>query len=97
MARSIKLNLANLIVTNAEQHPDAIALSLGASPHASYKQLLARMRSIRDHLICDRGLRPGDRVALAMRNSAYVFMDRLPKNPTGKIIKTELRRLAAEA
>ena len=36
-----------------------------------------------------------DRIARFKRHKAYVFVDALPKNNAGKILKTELRALVA--
>ena len=61
------MNLANLLVRQALQHPDRTAIYNGTAPHASYGQWAARSAALARRLL-DSGLLPGDRVLLFMRN-----------------------------
>ena len=63
------MNLAALLVAAARRYPDRPALAIGEAVIARYEELALRVA----RLACGLGLRfalnPGDRVALAMRNS----------------------------
>jgi len=61
------MNLANLLLRHALQHPDRTAIYSGTSPHASYSQWAARSAGLARQMR-DSGLLPGDRVLLFMRN-----------------------------
>jgi len=61
------MNLAQLLHDAARRLPDAPALALGSRPVATYRELSARVASLAAGLRA-RGLAPGERVALAMKN-----------------------------
>ncbi len=61
------MNLANLLVRQALQHPDRTAIYNGTAPHASHARWAARSAALARRLI-EAGLLPGDRVLLFMRN-----------------------------
>jgi long-chain acyl-CoA synthetase len=61
------MNLAHLLHDTARRLPDAPALALGARTVATYRDLSARVAALAAGLRA-RGLAPGDRVALAMKN-----------------------------
>jgi len=61
------MNLAALLLRAARARPDNLALARGFEPHADYRTLAARAAAIAGWLRAS-GLRPGDRVAFAMRN-----------------------------
>ncbi|HEX5093420.1 MAG TPA: long-chain fatty acid--CoA ligase [Burkholderiales bacterium] len=61
------MNLAQLLHDTARRLPDAPALALGARTVATYRELSTRVAALAAGLR-SRGLVPGDRVALAMKN-----------------------------
>ncbi|MEI6735164.1 MAG: AMP-binding protein, partial [Comamonadaceae bacterium] len=61
------MNLANLLVRQALQHPGRNAIYNGTAPHATYSEWAARSAALAGRLL-DSGLLPGDRVLLFMRN-----------------------------
>ena len=61
------MNLAALLIRSARARPDNLALARGLAPHADYRTFAARVAAIAGALLAA-GLRPGDRVALAMKN-----------------------------
>jgi len=68
------MNVATLLHRSARAFPEAPALVLGARPVATYGQLAAGVARVARALRDDFGLAPGDRVALAMRNSPEFFV-----------------------
>lgn len=69
MAGSLEMNIANLILHNADLYPTSVAVSVGGHPHATYGRLARRAMALSRHLRIKRGLAAGSRIALAMRNS----------------------------
>ncbi|WP_223184216.1 AMP-binding protein [Streptomyces sp. CBMA152] len=65
------VNIAALLHRAAGRTPDAPAVCEGADVVRDYRQLAERARAIGAALLREYGLRPGDRVALAMRNTPY--------------------------
>ncbi len=61
------MNLAALLIRSARARPDNLALAKGFAPHADYRTLADRAAAIAGSLRAA-GLRPGDRVAIAMKN-----------------------------
>ena len=61
------MNLAALVIRSARARPDNLALAKGFEPHADYRTLADRTAAIAGSLLAS-GLRPGDRVAIAMKN-----------------------------
>ncbi len=61
------MNLADLLLRQALQHPDRAAIYNGTASHASYDQWATRSAALARRLI-EAGLLPGDRVLLFMRN-----------------------------
>jgi len=61
------MNLARLLHDAARRLPDAPALALGTRTVATYRELSSRVAALAAGLL-GRGLAPGDRVALAMKN-----------------------------
>ncbi|MGK5638403.1 class I adenylate-forming enzyme family protein [Streptomyces sp. URMC 126] len=62
-------NIASLLYRAASEHPDAPAVCEGADVLRDYRALAGRAAAIGEALLREHGLRPGDRVALAMRNT----------------------------
>ena len=70
------MNLAVLLARAARTFGDRPALSVGASVWADYRRLAGRVAALAGGLTTALGLRPGDRLALAMSN-APEFMEAL--------------------
>ncbi|SNT32603.1 Acyl-CoA synthetase (AMP-forming)/AMP-acid ligase II [Tardiphaga sp. OK246] len=67
------MNIANLLSAAARSFADRPAISFGTELHANYGQFLHRVASLATTYRDKFGLQPGDRVALAMKNSpAYI-------------------------
>ncbi|GGP91712.1 AMP-binding protein [Streptomyces melanogenes] len=64
-------NIAGLLHRAAAATPDAPAVCEGATVLRNYRRLAERARAIGAALVREYGLLPGDRVALAMRNTPY--------------------------
>jgi long-chain acyl-CoA synthetase len=62
------LNISNLLLRSARSAPENPAVSLGNRVWASYGQLHKRVEALAVRLRESFGLRPGDRVAMAMSN-----------------------------
>ncbi|MBZ4319044.1 AMP-binding protein [Streptomyces huiliensis] len=62
-------NVADLLHRAAAEAPDAPAVCEGADVVRDYRELAGRAAAIGGALLGEYGLRPGDRVALAMRNT----------------------------
>ncbi|MBX3500454.1 MAG: AMP-binding protein [Alphaproteobacteria bacterium] len=62
------MNIASLLVKSAQAFPDMIALAKGEAPHATWRAMLRKVSVMATHLRHRMGLRPGERVALAMTN-----------------------------
>lgn len=62
------MNLAHLLFAAARSFPDRPALSIGPNMRLDYRGLGRRTASLAGALQARFGLRPGDRVALAMKN-----------------------------
>jgi long-chain acyl-CoA synthetase len=67
------MNLAQLLHAAARRLPQAPAIALGTRSVATYGQLAARVARLAAGLLARHGLRPGDRVALAMKNCAAYY------------------------
>ncbi|MFF1476316.1 AMP-binding protein [Streptomyces sp. NPDC058301] len=65
------MNIADLLHRAATATPRAPAVCEGATVLRDYRQLAERARAIGAALVRTYGLLPGDRVALAMRNTPY--------------------------
>ncbi len=65
------MNIATLLHQAAVRTPEAPAVCEGASVLRTYRELARRAHAIGLELVRRHGVRPGDRVALAMRNSPY--------------------------
>ena len=65
------MNIVNLLVRAARSFPDSPAVSVGKDARATYAQLMQRVIGLAGAFRDKLGLMPGDRVALAMRNSPY--------------------------
>lgn len=63
------MNVANLLLRAARSSSERPALAVGAEPRATYRVLGRRAASLAGALRRALGLAPGDRVALAMRNT----------------------------
>ncbi|GAA0404744.1 AMP-binding protein [Streptomyces luteireticuli] len=63
------MNIAELLRRAAAENPYAPAVCEGADVLRDHRQLADRAQAIGDALVREHGLRPGDRVALAMRNT----------------------------
>ena len=95
------MNLVTWLGRAARADPGRTAIYAGTRPWASYGELARRVASLAAGLR-GQGLAPCDRVALAMPNrpeyivamqrpKEYRFVERLPKNHYGKVVKTQLR------
>ena len=62
------MNLVQLLLRSARWLPERPALALGATPVRSYRQMAQRVSRLSTGLKDKLGLKPGDRVALAMKN-----------------------------
>ena len=62
------MNIARLLHQSARRLPDQPALAVGARVVASYAELSKRVLELSSGLVRKYGLKPGDRVALAMKN-----------------------------
>jgi long-chain acyl-CoA synthetase len=62
------MNLVQLLLRSARWLPERPALALGAVPLRSYRQMAQRVARLSTGLKDNLGLKPGDRVALAMKN-----------------------------
>jgi len=62
------MNLVQLLLRSARWLPERPALALGATPVRSYRQTAQRVSRLSTGLKDKLGLKPGDRVALAMKN-----------------------------
>jgi long-chain acyl-CoA synthetase len=62
------MNLARFLLGNARRLPDRPAIALGGQAVASYSDLSKGISSLGTGLASKFGLKPGDRVALAMKN-----------------------------
>jgi long-chain acyl-CoA synthetase len=62
------MNLAHLLLRTARWLPEHPALALGEAPVRTYRGLASRVQRLASSLASRFGLRPGDRVALAMKN-----------------------------
>ncbi len=62
------MNLAGWVERHARSRPDAPALAEGERVHATWRELAARTAGAAAGLAEAHGLRPGDRVAVVMRN-----------------------------
>jgi len=65
----MSINVAHLLTRTARLHPHQPALALGAQATASYAELAARVARLAAGLAAR--LRPGDRVALVMKNGPH--------------------------
>lgn len=61
------MNLVHLLLRQARQSPDRVAVFHGTAPHACHAQWAARSAGLAQHLR-EAGLEAGDRVVLFMRN-----------------------------
>ena len=62
------MNLVQLLLRSARWLPERPALALGATPVRSYREMAQRASRLSTGLKTKLGLKPGDRVALAMKN-----------------------------
>ena len=62
------MNLVHLLLRTARWLPDAPALAVGKRPVRSYREMASRVAKIAGSFSKKHSLRPGDRVALAMKN-----------------------------
>ena len=62
------MNIANLLARAGSAHPDAIAIGVGRRDLWNYREFAARVARLARAMREELGLRPGARVALAMRN-----------------------------
>src|SRR5436190_5307575 len=62
------MNLAHLLIRNAQLQPDAPAIAQGKHVVRSYGELVGRIARLAAGLRRKLNLQPGDRVALAMKN-----------------------------
>ncbi len=62
------MNIAQLLLRSARVHPDRPALAVGSREFQSYKALATTVARLAAGLTRKFNLRPGDRVALAMKN-----------------------------
>ena len=62
------MNLAKLLERNGKAYADRVALSVGAAPHATYRDLARRAFAIAHGLKTRYGLSTGQRVAVVMTN-----------------------------
>lgn len=85
------MSLVELLVRQARRTPGRGALYNGQSLHATYGQWAVRSAAIAEQLPCS-GLAPGDRVMAGYWGKRYVFVNDLPRNNYGKVLKTELRQ-----
>ncbi|MFN0305756.1 MAG: class I adenylate-forming enzyme family protein [Burkholderiales bacterium] len=67
------MNIAQLLVRAARVFPERIALTRGAAPYASYRELAQRAASIADFFRNTLRLDSGDRIALYMQNCPEYF------------------------
>ena len=100
------MNLVTWLARAARADPGRVAIYSGSRPWVTYGELALRVAILAGGLASRMGLEPGARVAIAMKNSPeylvamyaawwapeeYRFVERLPKNNYGKVVKTELR------
>jgi long-chain acyl-CoA synthetase len=62
------MNLVHLLLRSARWQPDRPALAVGKRPVRTYREMAARVSSLSAGLAQKHSLKPGDRVALAMKN-----------------------------
>jgi acyl-CoA synthetase (AMP-forming)/AMP-acid ligase II len=62
------MNIGQFLVASAKVFPDRPAISLGDQLHASYGKFLSRVARLAASLRALPGVKPGDRIALAMKN-----------------------------
>src|SRR5687768_17288161 len=62
------MNLVHLLLRSARSQPDRPALAVGKRPVRTYREMAARVSSLSAGLAQKHSLKPGDRVALAMKN-----------------------------
>ena len=62
------MNIVQLLLKNARVHPDRPALAVGSREFQSYRTLAGRVTKLAAGLTGKFNLRPGDRVALALKN-----------------------------
>jgi len=62
------MNIAQLLLQSARRLPDQPAIAVGNSAVASYSELAKRVASLASGLLEKFNLKPGDRVALGMKN-----------------------------
>jgi|CXWL01.1.fsa_nt_gi long-chain acyl-CoA synthetase len=62
------MNIANLLLQSATRYPDGPALAVGNNVFCSYETLARRVESLASGLTSKFNLKPGDRVAFAMKN-----------------------------
>jgi long-chain acyl-CoA synthetase len=67
------MNLVHLLLRSARWQPEQPALAVGGTPVRTYGTLASRVRRIAHSLRQRLELRPGDRVALAMKNCPEYF------------------------
>lgn len=67
-AADLDWTLGELLERRADEHRDRVLLRFGDGQTLSFAELATRVAAVRT-LLAARGLRPGDRVALMMRNS----------------------------
>src|SRR5690242_8774257 len=67
-SRSPTMNLVHLLLRSARRLPDRPALAVGKRAVLTYRELASRVSKLSFSLKNTYQLRPGDRVALAMRN-----------------------------
>jgi long-chain acyl-CoA synthetase len=67
------LNLAHLLLQAALRQPDRPAIAVGKKVVASYGELASRVQRLSSGLKAKFSLRPGDRVALAMKNCPQYY------------------------
>jgi acyl-CoA synthetase (AMP-forming)/AMP-acid ligase II len=67
------MNLVQLLLRSARWLPERPALALGSAPVRSYRQMAQRVSRFSAGLKDKLGLKPGDRVALAMKNCPELY------------------------
>jgi acyl-CoA synthetase (AMP-forming)/AMP-acid ligase II len=88
------MNLVHLLLRSARWLPDRPALAKGRTPVLAYGEFAARVSQLGFSLKKKFALDSHcvENIARFKRPREYRFVDSLPKNNYGKVLKTELRR-----
>jgi acyl-CoA synthetase (AMP-forming)/AMP-acid ligase II len=67
------MNIGSFLAASARSFPERPAISVGADPYASYAQFFHRVARLAASLRALPGIKPGDRIGLAMKNCPQYF------------------------